>query len=59
MDAREGYIRAAYHEADGTLALGRELMGRARSTTFASSDHGFAPQWWAVNVSKVLFDRRS
>ena len=27
VDAREGYIRAAYEEADETLALGRTLMG--------------------------------
>jgi 2',3'-cyclic-nucleotide 2'-phosphodiesterase (5'-nucleotidase family) len=25
-------------------------------TTFAGSDHGFAPQWQAVNARKVLFD---
>ena len=54
--AREGYIRSAYEEADGTLALGRSLMGGDDATTFVSSDHGFAPQWWAVNVSKVLVD---
>jgi 2',3'-cyclic-nucleotide 2'-phosphodiesterase (5'-nucleotidase family) len=52
---REGYIRSAYVEADETLALGRSLMGR-RATVFASSDHGFAPQWYAVNAGKVLFD---
>ena len=52
---REGYIRSAYHQADETLALGRELMG-SDSTVFAGSDHGFAPQWYAVNVSKVLAD---
>ncbi|MBM2823054.1 MAG: hypothetical protein HW413_1800 [Thermoleophilia bacterium] len=52
---REGYIRAAYEEADETLALGRELMGDD-ATVFASSDHGFAPQWYAVNTSKVLAD---
>ncbi len=54
--AREGYIRSAYAEADSTLALGRGLMGGDNATTFVSSDHGFAPQWWAVNVSKVLVD---
>lgn len=54
--AREGYIQAAYHEADQTLALGRSLMGEAETTVFASSDHGFAPQWYAVNVSKALSD---
>ncbi len=52
---REGYIRSAYEEADDTLALGRSLMG-ADTTVFASSDHGFAPQWYAVNVSKALAD---
>ncbi len=55
IDIREGYIRAAYEEADATLALGRSLMGED-ATVFASSDHGFAPQWRAVNVSKVLKD---
>jgi 2',3'-cyclic-nucleotide 2'-phosphodiesterase (5'-nucleotidase family)/predicted AlkP superfamily phosphohydrolase/phosphomutase len=53
---REGYIRSAYQEADNTLALGRALMGGGDVTTMVSSDHGFAPQWYAVNVSKVLVD---
>jgi predicted AlkP superfamily phosphohydrolase/phosphomutase len=52
---REGYVRSAYEEADGTLELGRELMGD-ETTVFASSDHGFAPQWYAVNVPKILAD---
>ena len=55
IDEREGYIRAAYEEADQTLELGRSLMP-ANTTVFASSDHGFAPQWYAVNVSKALAD---
>lgn len=55
VDIREGYVRSAYEEADGTLALGRELMGDD-TTVFASSDHGFAPQWYAVNASKALAD---
>ncbi len=55
MNIREGYIRTAYKEADATLALGRALMG-GNPTTFASSDHGFAPQWYAVNAGKVLAD---
>lgn len=50
---REGYIRSAYAEADQTLGLARSLMG-SDATVFTSSDHGFAPQWFAVNVSKVL-----
>ena len=52
---REGYIRSAYHEADAKLALTRSLMG-SNPTTFATSDHGFAPQWYAVNTSKALAD---
>ncbi len=55
LAAREGYLRAAYEEADQTLGLGRELLG-TDATVFASSDHGFAPQWYAVNASKVLVD---
>src|SRR6266542_574677 len=54
---REGYIRSAYHEADAKLALARQLMG-GNPTTFAGSDHGFAPQWYAVNARKVLFDNQ-
>ena len=54
-DEREGFVKAAYHEADGTLGLARSLMG-TDATVFASSDHGFAPQWYAVNASKVLVD---
>jgi 2',3'-cyclic-nucleotide 2'-phosphodiesterase (5'-nucleotidase family) len=52
---REGYVRSAYHEADAKLGLARSLMGGS-PTTFAASDHGFAPQWYAVNARKVLFD---
>lgn len=51
----DGFLRAAYMEADATLALGRELMG-GHTTTVASSDHGFGAQWLAVNAGKVLFD---
>lgn len=54
-EIREDYVRSAYKEADDTLALGRSLMG-LNATVFASSDHGFAPQWYAVNVSKALED---
>jgi 2',3'-cyclic-nucleotide 2'-phosphodiesterase (5'-nucleotidase family)/predicted AlkP superfamily phosphohydrolase/phosphomutase len=52
---REGYIRSAYHGADETLALARSFMG-SNPNTVASSDHGFAPQWFAVNAPKVLAD---
>jgi 2',3'-cyclic-nucleotide 2'-phosphodiesterase (5'-nucleotidase family)/predicted AlkP superfamily phosphohydrolase/phosphomutase len=53
--AREGFIRTAYAESDRTLALARSLVGRD-PTTFVSSDHGFAPQFLAVDASKVLVD---
>jgi len=52
---REGYVRSAYHEADAKLAMARTLMG-GDPITVASSDHGFAPQWWAVNADKILQD---
>jgi len=52
---REGYIRSAYHEADAKLALTRTLVG-PNATVFAASDHGFAPQWYAVNAATVLTD---
>jgi 2',3'-cyclic-nucleotide 2'-phosphodiesterase (5'-nucleotidase family)/predicted AlkP superfamily phosphohydrolase/phosphomutase len=52
---REGYVRSAYHEADAKLAMARKLMG-GNPTTFAGSDHGFAPQWYAVNAAKILTD---
>ncbi|HLO34699.1 MAG TPA: alkaline phosphatase family protein, partial [Candidatus Deferrimicrobium sp.] len=53
---REGFIRSAYHEADAKLARTRGFMGSS-ATVFAASDHGFAPQWWAVNATKVLADK--
>ena len=55
LAVREGYIRSAYHEADAKLALTRSFMGQS-ATVFAASDHGFAPQWLAVNANKVLSD---
>ena len=55
VDIREGYIRSAYADADEKLGLARELMG-GNPTTFAGSDHGFAPQWYAVNANAVLND---
>ena len=52
---REGYIRRAYQGADATLALAQALMPRM-ATTFVASDHGFAPQFLAIDASKVLVD---
>jgi 2',3'-cyclic-nucleotide 2'-phosphodiesterase (5'-nucleotidase family)/predicted AlkP superfamily phosphohydrolase/phosphomutase len=54
LDDREGFIRSAYQEADETLELGLKLMGKNGTATFVSSDHGFAPQWYAVNAGTVL-----
>ncbi len=53
--AREGYLRQAYAGADATLKLARSLVGH-NPTTFVASDHGFAPQFLAVDASKVLVD---
>jgi 2',3'-cyclic-nucleotide 2'-phosphodiesterase (5'-nucleotidase family)/predicted AlkP superfamily phosphohydrolase/phosphomutase len=52
---RNGYIRSAYQEADAFLRLGRSLV-TGNETVFASSDHGFAPQWLAIQAGKVLSD---
>ncbi|MFN8630353.1 MAG: 5'-nucleotidase C-terminal domain-containing protein [Chloroflexota bacterium] len=52
---REAYIRSAYEGADRTLRLARSLMGRD-PTTFVASDHGFGPQFLAIDASKVLVD---
>jgi 2',3'-cyclic-nucleotide 2'-phosphodiesterase (5'-nucleotidase family) len=53
--ARQGFLRQAYRGADTTLTLARSLMGR-NPTTFVASDHGFAPQFAAIDASKVLVD---
>ena len=52
---RDGYIKSAYHEADVKLGIARGLLG-PNTNVVAGSDHGFAPQWYAVNARKVLFD---
>lgn len=55
IQIRTGYIQSAYTGADQTLALARSLVG-GDPAIIASSDHGFAPQWLAINAGKVLFD---
>ena len=55
--AREGYIRTAYAEADETLTLARKLVGRD-PLTFVSADHGFAPQFLAIDASQPLVDMK-
>ena len=51
--AREAFIRTAYQEADEVLTRARELMGKD-PTTFVASDHGFAPQFLAIDASLPL-----
>jgi 2',3'-cyclic-nucleotide 2'-phosphodiesterase (5'-nucleotidase family) len=53
---REAFIRRAYKGADATMRLAQERMRDRDLTTFVSSDHGFAPQFLAVDASKVLVD---
>jgi predicted AlkP superfamily phosphohydrolase/phosphomutase len=52
LDQREGYLRGAYASADARLGLVRSLLRNA--DVLASSDHGFAPQWYAVDAPLVL-----
>ncbi len=53
--AREAFIRTAYQEADEILTRARELMGKD-PTTFVGSDHGFAPQFLAIDASLPLVE---
>ncbi|HEY9377300.1 MAG TPA: 5'-nucleotidase C-terminal domain-containing protein [Jiangellaceae bacterium] len=57
VDEREGFIRRAYEGADTTMRLAQDLLGDPRKVnTFVGSDHGFAPQFLAIDASKVLVD---
>jgi 2',3'-cyclic-nucleotide 2'-phosphodiesterase (5'-nucleotidase family)/predicted AlkP superfamily phosphohydrolase/phosphomutase len=56
VEVREGFIRRAYQGADATMRLAQNLLGKRRLTTFVGSDHGFAPQFLAIDASKVLVD---
>ena len=53
---RSAFLRRVYEGADETLALAQSLMGDDDLSTFVSSDHGFAPQFLAIDASKVLVD---
>jgi hypothetical protein len=53
--AQRGLHQRAYSGADATLALAQSLMP-ANISTFVSSDHGFAPQFLAIDASRVLVD---
>ncbi len=52
---RTAFIQRAYQGADATLRLALGGM-RGSTTTFLASDHGFAPQFLAIDASKVLVD---
>ncbi|MET0740343.1 MAG: 5'-nucleotidase C-terminal domain-containing protein [Candidatus Nanopelagicales bacterium] len=52
---REAFLRTAYQESDQTLALARSLMGKD-PTTIVASDHGFAPQFLAIDASQPLVE---
>ncbi|HXJ66913.1 MAG TPA: alkaline phosphatase family protein, partial [Actinomycetota bacterium] len=54
---RGAYIKSAYSAADDLLKRSRKLLDPVDPTsvtTFASSDHGFAPQWYAINANQIL-----
>ncbi len=55
VDDRTEFIERAYKGADRTLALIQSEMNK-KANTFVSSDHGFAPQFLAIDASKVLVD---
>lgn len=50
---RTGYLQGAYTSADTRLGLVRSLMP-TKTDYLASSDHGFAPQWYAIDAPLVL-----
>ncbi|MBI5351721.1 MAG: 5'-nucleotidase C-terminal domain-containing protein [Chloroflexi bacterium] len=51
---RTAFLKRAYKGADATLGLVQSLM--KKEDTFVASDHGFAPQFLAIDASKVLVD---
>jgi len=55
VSQRSAFIQRAYQGSDATLALALAHMPK-KTTTFVTSDHGFAPQFLAIDASKVLVD---
>src|SRR3954470_14831258 len=53
---REAYVRDAYEGSDATMRLAQQYMDDSELNTFVSSDHGFAPQFAAIDASKPLVD---
>ena len=56
MKPRLAFIRRAYQGSDATMRLAQDRLKDNDLTTFVSSDHGFAPQFLAIDASKVLVD---
>ena len=55
VEERTAFIERAYQGADATLALAQSLMP-GQLSTFVASDHGFAPQFLAIDASQVLVE---
>jgi 2',3'-cyclic-nucleotide 2'-phosphodiesterase (5'-nucleotidase family) len=55
IGVRTRFIRSSYTGADAKLGLTRRLMPDD-AVVMASSDHGFAAAWEAINAGKVLTD---
>ena len=56
VSERRAFLRRAYKGADATMRLAQRRLDDPKLTTFVSSDHGFAPQFAAIDASKVLVD---
>ena len=52
---RTAFLQRAYKGADATLRVVQLLMPK-HINNFIASDHGFAPQFLAIDASKVLVD---
>jgi 2',3'-cyclic-nucleotide 2'-phosphodiesterase (5'-nucleotidase family)/predicted AlkP superfamily phosphohydrolase/phosphomutase len=50
---RTAYLTGAYHSADQRVGLIRGLIPGSQDM-LASSDHGFAPQWYAIDAALPL-----
>src|SRR3954471_23256901 len=55
---REEYIREAYAASDETMRLAQDHMPTRGLDTFVAADHGFAPQFLAIDASQVLVHLR-
>src|SRR4051794_18244234 len=54
VEQREEYIREAYAASDETMRLAQDHMPTRDLDTFVAADHGFAPQFLAIDASQVL-----